>query len=93
MTYRVRNISVAVALALVAAMLTLFYVTSYQRNVQREEANVKVFVATKDMDDPSQVTGAQIRDAMFELNTDGGEEIGIGPAEFAKATKHSPATA
>ena len=58
MTYRVRNISVAVALALVAAMLTLFYVTSYQRNVQREEANVKVFVATKDI--PAGTSGADV---------------------------------
>ncbi len=58
MTYRVRNISIAVALALVAAMLTLFYVTNYQRNVQREATNVKVFVATKDI--PAGTSGADV---------------------------------
>ena len=34
MTYRLRNIVVAVALALVAALLTSYYVTQYQRNVR-----------------------------------------------------------
>jgi pilus assembly protein CpaB len=58
MTYRVRNISIAVALALVAALLTSFYVTNYQRNVQREEANVKVFVATRDI--PAGTSGAEV---------------------------------
>ena len=40
MTYRLRNIFVAVALALVAALLTGFYVTNYQRNVRKDETNV-----------------------------------------------------
>jgi len=58
MTYRVRNISIAVALALVAALLTSFYVTNYQRDVQRAEASVKVFVATKDI--PAGTSGAEV---------------------------------
>ena len=37
MTYRVKNITIAVALALVAALLTSFYVTNYQRNVRKDE--------------------------------------------------------
>jgi Flp pilus assembly protein CpaB len=49
MTYRLRNIIVAVALALVAALLTSFYVTNYQRDVRRNETNVTVFVAAKDI--------------------------------------------
>ena len=49
MTYRARNILVAVALALVAALLTTFYVTNYKRNVQTGEDTVKVFVAAKDV--------------------------------------------
>ena len=40
MTYRVKNITIAVALALVAALLTSFYVTNYQRNVRKDETNV-----------------------------------------------------
>jgi Flp pilus assembly protein CpaB len=49
MTYRVKNISIAVALALVAALLTSFYVTNYQRNVRQDETNVPVWVATRDI--------------------------------------------
>jgi Flp pilus assembly protein CpaB len=49
MTYRVRNIGIAVALAAVAALLTSFYVTSYKRHVQRNEDHVTVLVAKKDI--------------------------------------------
>jgi Flp pilus assembly protein CpaB len=58
MTYRLRNILVAVALALVAALLTSFYVTNYQRNVTRDETNVEVFVATRDI--PVGTSGADL---------------------------------
>jgi hypothetical protein len=43
--------------------------------------------ATKDLADPSRVTGAQIRDAMLTLNEPAAEIIRVGPAEFAKAAK------
>lgn len=49
MTYRLRNIFVAVALALVAALLTSFYVTQYQRDVRKNETNVPVYVAKRDI--------------------------------------------
>jgi Flp pilus assembly protein CpaB len=49
MTYRVRNIVVAVALAAVAALFTSFYVTSYKRHVQRGEDHVTVLVAKSDI--------------------------------------------
>jgi len=49
MTYRLRNIAVAVGLALVAALLTTFYVSNYKRHVQQSEATVKVFVAKRDI--------------------------------------------
>src|SRR5579862_1125744 len=45
MTYRVRNVTIAIALALVAALLTLFYVTNYRRSVQQGQASVHVYVA------------------------------------------------
>jgi len=50
MTYRVRNIVVAVGLALVAALLTTFYVANYKRHVQQGEETVQVFVAAKDVE-------------------------------------------
>ena len=58
MTYRVRNIVIAVALALVAAMMTSFYVTNYQRNVQKDAKNVEVFVAKNDI--PVGTSGADL---------------------------------
>jgi Flp pilus assembly protein CpaB len=58
MTYRVKNITIAVALALVAALLTSFYVTNYQRNVRKDETNVPVWVAKRDI--PAGTSGADI---------------------------------
>lgn len=58
MTYRLRNILVAVALALVAALLTSFYVTNYQRNVQKDATNVEIFVAKNDI--PVGTSGADL---------------------------------
>lgn len=49
MTYRVRNIAVAVGLALVAALLTTFYVANYKRHVQHSESTVPVWVAKRDI--------------------------------------------
>jgi Flp pilus assembly protein CpaB len=49
MTYRIRNILIAVGLALVAMMLTLFYVTNYKRSVQNSASGVSVYVAAKDI--------------------------------------------
>jgi Flp pilus assembly protein CpaB len=45
MSYRVRNIGIAVALAVLAALLTIFYVTNYKRSVQSGEELVPVYVA------------------------------------------------
>ena len=49
MTYRIRNIGIAVALAIVAALLTTFYVTNYKRTVQHGEQKVPVYVASHDI--------------------------------------------
>jgi len=58
MTYRVRNLVIAVGLALVAVLLTLLYVTNYKRSVQRESADVRVYVAGRDI--PAGTTGANV---------------------------------
>jgi Flp pilus assembly protein CpaB len=49
MTYRIRNILIAVGLALVAMMLTLFYVTNYKRSVQKDSQSVQVYVVARDL--------------------------------------------
>jgi Flp pilus assembly protein CpaB len=58
MTYRVRNILIAVGLAGVAGLLTLFYVTSYKNRVDKQRQNVTVLVASKDI--PAGTLGSQI---------------------------------
>ena len=50
MTYRLRNIGIAIALAVVAALLTTFYVTNYKRSVQHGEQKVPVYVASHDIE-------------------------------------------
>jgi Flp pilus assembly protein CpaB len=49
MTYRIRNIVVAIGLALVAALLTTYYVTNYKRHIRQTESTVKVWVAARDI--------------------------------------------
>jgi Flp pilus assembly protein CpaB len=58
MTYRIRNVLIAVGLALVAMMLTLFYVTNYKRSVQKDSQNVQVYVVARDV--PAGTSGADI---------------------------------
>jgi pilus assembly protein CpaB len=59
MTYRIRNVGIAVALAVVAALLTLLYVTNYKRNVQNDEQLVTIYVAGRDI--PIGTAGSDLR--------------------------------
>jgi Flp pilus assembly protein CpaB len=56
MTYRLRNIVLAVALAALAALLTSLYVANYKKTVREDEASVTVYVAAKQI--PVGTTGA-----------------------------------
>jgi len=58
MTYRLRNIVVAVALAALAGALTLVYVVNYKRHVQHGESKVNVLVAARDI--PAGTTGSEV---------------------------------
>jgi len=42
-------------------------------------------IAAKDLPDPTQVTGEQIRDALAKTSTPGGEIVRPGPDEFSRA--------
>lgn len=57
MTYRLRNIVLAVGLAALAAALTSFYVANYKRSLQDAEKSVSVFVASRDI--PVGTSGAE----------------------------------
>ena len=58
MTYRLRNVAIAIGLALVAMLLTLFYVINYRRSVQHQQATVQVFVAAHNI--AAGTTGADL---------------------------------
>jgi Flp pilus assembly protein CpaB len=58
MTYRIRNIVIAIVLALVAMMLTLLYITNYKRSVQHSAGKVDVYVASHDIS--AGVSGADL---------------------------------
>jgi Flp pilus assembly protein CpaB len=49
MTYRMRNVIIAVGLGVVAMFITLLYVTNYKRSVQHNQTQVQVFVAAHDI--------------------------------------------
>jgi Flp pilus assembly protein CpaB len=65
MTYRTRNIAIAVGLALVAMLLTLVYVTSYRHSVQHSQATVHVYVATRDI--PAGTSGADVSKSLKDV--------------------------
>jgi Flp pilus assembly protein CpaB len=58
MTYQLRNVVVAVALGLLAAVLVTAYVTNYRKHVQHGQQNVAVLVAAVDI--PSGTSGSAI---------------------------------
>lgn len=58
MTYQLRNVVVAVALGLLAAVLVAVYVANYRKHVQQGAQNVAVFVAAEDI--PAGTSGAAI---------------------------------
>jgi Flp pilus assembly protein CpaB len=68
MTYQLRNVTIAIGLGLLAAVLTLVYVTNYRKHVQHGQQNVGVLVAATDI--PAGTSGAQIAAGhMLKLQT------------------------
>jgi pilus assembly protein CpaB len=58
MTYRMRNIFIAVGLAGVAALLVTLYLSNYKKSVQHQQQAVTVYVAAHDI--PQSTPGAQV---------------------------------
>src|SRR3954452_20200293 len=57
-TNRFWHVGAAIGLALLAVLLTTFYVTNYKRHVQSNESQVSVLVASKDI--PADTPGSDI---------------------------------
>ena len=57
-TNRFWHVAAAAGLALLAVLLTTFYVTNYKRHVQHGESQVTVLVASKDI--PADTAGSEI---------------------------------
>ena len=62
MTYRLRNIAIAIALAVLAAMLTSFYVNQYKQDLKKNQEPTAVWVATEDI--AAGATGAEVADML-----------------------------
>jgi pilus assembly protein CpaB len=58
MTYRARNILIAVALAVAAALLTVFDVSNYKSSVRSDAETISVLVAARDI--PQGMLGSQV---------------------------------
>jgi Flp pilus assembly protein CpaB len=58
MSYRLRNILIAVALAGLAALLVTFYVSNYKSDVNHQQAVVQVLVAARDI--PQNTPGVDV---------------------------------
>src|SRR4051794_10857061 len=63
MTYRIRNLVLAFGLALVAMLLTLFYVSNYKRSIQQDTTDTRVWVAAHDI--PAGTSGADLVKGAF----------------------------
>ena len=79
MTYRVRNIVIAVVLAALAALMTSYYVTNYKRHVQQGEKHVQVYVASQDI--PAGTAGT---DAVGMLKKKTVTKTGVAPGAISK---------
>jgi len=79
MTYRVRNIVIAVVLAALAALMTSYYVTNYKRHVQQGEKHVQVYVASQDI--PAGTAGT---DAAGMLKKKTVTKSGVAPGAISK---------
>jgi Flp pilus assembly protein CpaB len=78
MTYRARNIVIAVVLAALAALMTSYYVTNYKRHVQQGEKHVQVYVASQDI--PAGTAGA---DAVGMLKRKTVTRTGVAPGAIS----------
>ena len=84
MTYRIKNVALAVGLAIVAALMVTFYVSNYKKNVQAEEETVKIWVASENIPEGTEGEKA-IDDSM--LSTQEVARKSVAPGAISSATQ------
>jgi Flp pilus assembly protein CpaB len=90
MTYRLRNIGIAVVLAVLAALLTIFYVTNYKKSVQQGEDLVTVYVAAKEIEPGT--SGSEVSDRHL-LRAEEIAKRSVVPGAISKPEQISPLVA
>ena len=80
MTYRIRNIGLALGLAVIAVLLVTFYVSNYRKNVQQGQEAITVYVAARDI--PAGTPGAEIAEGGM-LKTQEVERRNVTPGAIA----------
>jgi Flp pilus assembly protein CpaB len=63
MTYRLRNLLIALGLAIAAAILVSVYVTQYKHHVQNSESSAQVYIAARDI--PAGTSGSDLIDGKY----------------------------
>ena len=91
MTYRIRNVGLAAALALVAGLMVTFYVTNYKKSVQADEETVQVWVATHDI--PEGTSGEKVANVdLFETQEIARKNVSPGAISDPKQLNGTVAT-
>src|SRR4029079_18261378 len=90
MTYRLRNIAIAVALAVLAAMMTSFYVKQQKQDIQQGQVLTTVWVAKADF--PAGTAGDDISNqlASTQVAKSSVTPGAIVPPEDLAGNGHSP---
>src|ERR671922_1753269 len=79
MTYRLRNIAIAVALAVLAAMIVSFYVKQQKEEIVQGQTQVTVYVATDDI--PVGTAGSEISSLVEPVKV---AKDAVAPAAIAR---------
>src|SRR4029453_2926828 len=86
MTYRLRNIAIAVALAVLAAMMTSFYVKQQKQDIQQGQVLTTVWVAKADI--PAGTAGDDISSQVAKASGPPGAIV--EPADLAGKVPSEP---
>jgi Flp pilus assembly protein CpaB len=84
MTYRLRNLLIALGLAVVAAILVSVYVTQYKHHVQNGQSTSQVYVASRDI--PTGTAGTDLVDGKY-IRKESVENRNLVPGWISKTSQ------